>query len=118
MTFTSHPDIDEAKLDQILECCEKQHQRIQELKDALKQKVRRLELAEAEARELRERADRENSMRPSLEVLQRMANGLDPFDIGRFKCAMAALPHEVPKLSASVSMIGTASTAERLAALH
>jgi cytochrome c556 len=45
-------------------------------------------------------------IRPSLEVLQRMANGIDPFDIGRFKCAMAALPHEAPKLSATVAMFG------------
>jgi hypothetical protein len=37
-------------------------------------------------------------MRSSLEVLQRMANGLDPFDPNRFRCAVAALPHETPKL--------------------
>jgi len=53
-------------------------------------------------------------VRSSLEVFQRMANGLDPFDIGRFKCAMAALPHETPKLSASVSMTGNLGIAERL----
>ena len=56
--------------------------------------------------------------RSSLEVLQRMANGIEPFDSGKFKCAMAALPHETPKLSASVSMIGTASIADRLDALN
>src|ERR1051326_7265158 len=114
MTFQSHADIDEARLNQIMDCCEKQYQKIQELKEALKQKARLLELAETEARELRERLDRDNSIRPSLEVLQRMANGIDPFDIGRFKCAMAALPHEVPKLTASVSMIGALGIGDRL----
>jgi hypothetical protein len=44
--------------------------------------------------------------RSSLEVLQRMANGIEPFDAGRYKAAVAALPHEVPKLTASVSMVG------------
>ena len=66
-----------------------------------------LMLALRECKKLREENEQLRApIRPSLEVLQRMANGIDPFDIGRFKCAMAALPHEVPKLSASVSMIG------------
>jgi len=64
-------------------------------------------LALREVRKLREEiAQLRAPIRSSLEVLQRMANGLDPFDIGRFKCAMATLPHEVPKLSASVSVLG------------
>jgi len=67
--------------------------------EKLEAEVARLE---AECGSLRSKAP----MRSSIEVLQRMANGLDPFDAGRFKCAVAALPHEAPKLSASVSMIG------------
>ena len=63
--------------------------------------LRRIRELEAEIAQLRA------PVRSSLQVLQRMANGLDPFDAGRFKAAMAALPHEVPKLSASVSMLGT-----------
>src|SRR5438046_311713 len=66
-----------------------------------------LQMALRAVRKYREEIERLRAeVRPSLEVLQRMANGVDPFDHGRFKCAMAALPHEVPKLSASVSMIG------------
>jgi phosphatidylethanolamine-binding protein (PEBP) family uncharacterized protein len=41
--------------------------------------------------------------RSALEVLSRMYNGLDPFDQGRYKAAVAALPHETPRLSANVS---------------
>jgi hypothetical protein len=64
-------------------------------------------LALRECKRLREElAQLRAPIRPSLEVLQRMANGIDPFDIGRFKCAMAALPHEAPKLTASVSVFG------------
>jgi len=44
-------------------------------------------------------------LRSSLEILQRMANGIDPFDHNRFRCAVAALPHETPKLSANVSSV-------------
>lgn len=95
-----------------------QSAKIRELKAALRDETARAERAETDARELRERLHRESELRPSLEVLQRMANGLDPFDVGRFKSAMAALPHEMPKLSASVSMIGTASIADRLDALN
>jgi cytochrome c556 len=43
-------------------------------------------------------------MRSSLEVLQRMANGIEPFDYNRFRCAVAALPHESPRLTASVQV--------------
>jgi hypothetical protein len=114
MTFASHPDIDEEKLEQLLDCCERQHSKILELQEALKQKARCLELAEAETSELRERIERERSMRPSIEVLQRMANGLDPYDPGRFKAAVAALPHETPKLSATVAMFGGLGIGDRL----
>jgi hypothetical protein len=50
----------------------------------------------------------EAPMRSSLEVLQRMANGLDPFDHNRFKAAVAALQYETPKLSQShnLSVVG------------
>src|SRR5437868_9534980 len=106
MTFPNHPDIDETKLEAILDVCGKQHSKIKELQAALMDKSSRLDASEAEARDLRDQLYREITLRPSLEVLQRMANGIDEFDSGRFKCAMAALPHEVPKLSASVSMIG------------
>jgi cytochrome c556 len=91
-----------------------QSAKIRELKAALRDETARAERAEADARDLRERVHRESELRPSLEVLQRMANGLDPFDIGRFKCAMAALPHEVPRLSASVNMTGSMSIADQL----
>lgn len=106
MTFPKHPDIDEEKLDSILEICEKQHCKIQELKEALLAKTRRLEQAEAELAEIHLRLSCETNMRPSLEVLQRMANGIDQFDRGRFQCAVAALPHETPKLSATVGITG------------
>jgi hypothetical protein len=57
-------------------------------------------------------------MRSSLEVLQRMANGLDPFDLNRFRCAVAALPHETPKLSARVTSlhVGGGNYAQKLEA--
>jgi len=48
--------------------------------------LRRIKELEAELDRLR------GPIRSSLEVLQRMANGLDPFDRGRFQCAVAALP--------------------------
>jgi hypothetical protein len=70
--------------------------------------IRRIKELETEIAALRA------PVRPSLEVLQRMANGLDPFDIGRFKCAMAALPHEAPKLSANVSFGARYSIGEQL----
>jgi hypothetical protein len=114
MTFPNHPDIDEAKLEELLDVCAKQHVKIHELRDGLLDKTRRLEQSEAEASDLRDKLYRENALRPSLEVLQRMANGLDPFDIGRFKCAMAALPHEVPKLSATVGIFGNIGIGDRL----
>src|SRR5947208_8699687 len=44
---------------------------------------RRIVELEAETAQLR------GPVRPSIEVLQRMANGLDPFDRGRFQCAVA-----------------------------
>ena len=68
---------------------------------------RDLRMALAQIKELREENERlRATFRPSLEVLQRMANGLDPFDRGRFQCAVAALPHETPKLSATVGLVG------------
>lgn len=67
-----------------------------DLKEALKQ-LRELRLENERLR---------TAMRPSLEVLQRMANGIDQFDRGRFQCAVAALPHETPKLSATVGITG------------
>lgn len=39
----------------------------------------------------------------SMEILMRMANGIDPFDYERFRCATAMLPHQYAKLSRSVS---------------
>jgi cytochrome c556 len=42
-------------------------------------------------------------MRSSLEILRRMANGIDPFDHNRFKAACAALPHESPRLSLNLT---------------
>ena len=65
---------------------------------------RDLRQALAQIKELREENERLRApLRPSLEVLQRMANGLDPFDRGRFQAAMAALPHETPKLTATMN---------------
>src|SRR4051812_5210209 len=117
MTFPNYPDIDEAKLERLFSCAQKQHDKIQELTEALKQKTRRLEMADAEIAELQRCLNAEANVRPSLEVLQRMANGIDPFDPGRFKCAVAALPHETPKLSANISHVHTSSgLAERMEA--
>src|SRR5436309_361948 len=59
--------------------------------------LRRIKELEAENAALRA------PIRSSLEVLQRMANGLDPFDKGRFAAAVAALPHETPKLRATIN---------------
>lgn len=105
--MTMYPDITDEKITRLLACCEKQAAKIDELRESLLDKTRRLDLAQDELRELRARLDDENRMRPSLEVLQRMANGLDPFDRGRFQAAMAALPHETPKLSATISAVGS-----------
>src|SRR5215204_2325692 len=66
----------------------------------LKLALARISKLEAELERLRA------PVRPSLEVLQRMANGIDPFDRGRFQCAVAALPHETPKLSATIATFG------------
>lgn len=67
-------------------------------------KIKKLE---AEIARLEDEVERlRTPCRSSLEVLQRMANGIEPFDAGRYKAAVAALPHEVPKLTASVSMVG------------
>lgn len=86
--------------------------------DALR---RRLVAAEHEIAKLNEQlrlARSDAPMRPSLEVLQRMANGIDPFDHNRFKAAIAALQFETPKLSASTSqslnMTGVVNIADRL----
>jgi len=101
-------------LDDVKRLLKRQHERIQELKDDVRNQTAERHKAEAEARDLREQLHREGMKRPSLEVLQRMANGLDPFDLGRFKCAMAALPHEAPKLSATVTMFGHMGIGDRL----
>jgi cytochrome c556 len=79
--------------------------KIRELKTQVRDLTARAERADAELRELRTKLAADAAMRPSIVVLQRMANGLDPFDRGRFQCAVAALPHEMPKLSASVATI-------------
>jgi hypothetical protein len=104
--------------DDVLRLATRQAEKISELRDQLRDAQSALYRTEDELREARERLGREGQMRSSIEVLQRMANGLDPYDAGRFKCAVAALPHETPKLSASVSMIGTASIADRLDAFN
>jgi len=85
------------------EVVEAQTIKLRELKALLREETARAERAEAALRDALGRLDAEGRMRPSLEVLQRMANGLDPYDHGRFQCAVAALPHETPKLSATVS---------------
>jgi cytochrome c556 len=72
----------------------------------LKMALTHIRKLEAKIRDLESRLDAAGNLRPSLEVLQRMANGLDPFDRGRFQCAVAALPHETPKLTATVAMVG------------
>src|SRR6185436_11973930 len=84
------------------EVIEAQTIKLRELKGLLREETARAERAEAALRDALTRLDAEGRMRPSLEVLQRMANGLDPYDAGRFQCAVAALPHETPKLSATV----------------
>lgn len=85
--------------------------RLQATYEDLALALRRIKELETELERLRA------PVRPSLEVLQRMANGLDPFDKGRFQCAVAALPHETPKLSASISQIGfTGGIADRMEA--
>lgn len=88
------------------EVVEAQTIKLRELKALLREETARAERAEAALRDALGRLDAEGRMRPSLEVLQRMANGLDPYDHGRFQCAVAALPHETPKLSATVAMTG------------
>ena len=76
---------------------------VRELQAALRDESAARQRVEAELREVRDRLFAEGQIRPSVEVLQRMANGIDPFDLGRFKCAVAALPHETPKLSATMN---------------
>ena len=93
------------KLDRWIEISERQHEKLKELKETVAEQGRKLTRAETEVRDLASRLSTEAMMRPSIEVLQRMANGLDPFDRGRFQCAVAALPHEMPKLSASVATV-------------
>jgi hypothetical protein len=78
--------------------------------DDLRTALERIRELEEEVRRLRAGTP----LRPSLEVLQRMANGLDPFDRGRFQCAVAALPHETPKLSATVNHNTNMNIGDRL----
>lgn len=85
------------------EVIEAQTIKLRELKAALREEVARAERAEAALRETQGRLEAEATLRPSLEVLQRMANGLDPFDRGRFQCAVEALAYERPKLTANIS---------------
>jgi len=73
----------------------------------LKMALTHIRKLESKIRDLESRLEAAGNLRPSLEVLQRMANGLDPFDRGRFQCAVAALPHETPKLSATVGITGS-----------
>jgi hypothetical protein len=70
--------------------------------------LRRIKELEAELARLR------TPCRSSLEVLQRMANGIEPFEVGRYKSAVAALPHETPRLSASVAVFGGLGIGDRL----
>jgi hypothetical protein len=70
--------------------------------------LRRIKELEAELARLR------TPCRTSLEVLQRMANGIEPFDAGRYKSAVAALPHETPKLSATIATFGGLGIGDRL----
>src|SRR5678810_99951 len=69
----------------------------------LKMALTHIRKLESKIRDLESRLEAAGNLRPSLEVLQRMANGLDPFDRGRFQCAVAALPHETPKLTATMN---------------
>jgi hypothetical protein len=105
-------------LDDVKRLLKRQYEQIQELRTEARDEKAMRYRAETELRAAREQLQREGSVRPSLEVLQRMANGLDPFDIGRFKCAMAALPHETPKLSQNVSVVGSMGLGARLDRLN
>jgi hypothetical protein len=100
-------NLDVEKLDRMAAICERQHLRIQEYKAALAEQGKKLAGTEVRLRDAEAQLRQEAVLRPSLEVLQRMANGLDPFDRGRFQAAMAALPHETPKLSATISAVGS-----------
>ena len=82
----------------------RQHAKIVDLKSELSELTKRLARAEDQLREADGRLNVEDRMRSSLEVLQRMANGVDPFNRDRMQCAMAALPHETPKLTAAVTV--------------
>jgi hypothetical protein len=93
--FAAHPDIDDAKFERILDVCEKQHTKIQELNKKLEYQAQELKRYAAGLVELRRRLDEEATIRPSLEVLQRMANGIDQFDQYRLQCAVAALQYEM-----------------------
>jgi len=96
------------------EVVEAQNLQIRELKDALRECNIARERAESQLAALQRQQGVERAMMPSLEVLQRMANGLDPFDKGRFQCAVAALPHETPKLSASVATFRSLTIGDRM----
>jgi hypothetical protein len=89
------------------EVIEVQAVRLREVKSELREAVARAERADAELHALTGRLAVEATLRPSLEVLQRMANGIDQFDRGRFQCAVAALQHGTPRLSASLSQVHT-----------
>ena len=112
--FPSYPDIDEEKLEKLIQCCELQHVKIYEQREVIVEQGRKLARVEMELAEALDQLRVEGALRPSIEVLQRMANGLDPFDKGRFQCAVAALPHETPKLSASVNVYRGPSIGDRM----
>lgn len=99
--------MDSDKLEKLVLCSKLQHAKILEQQQLLADQGAKLTALENENDDLRQQLHANAVLRPSLEVLQRMANGLDPFDRGRFQCAVAALPHETPKLSATVAMVGS-----------
>ena len=90
-------------LERLIAGYEDQLRKLQRFRETMLDQDAKLARVEVALREAADRLHAEDQMRPSLEVLQRMANGLDPFDRGRFQCAVAALPHETPKLTATVS---------------
>ena len=94
-------------LERLIAGYEDQLRKLQRFRETMLDQDAKLARVEVALREAADRLHAEDQMRPSLEVLQRMANGLDPFDRGRFQAAMGALPHEVPKLSATVAMYGS-----------
>ena len=98
--------MDSEKLEKLILCSKMQHAKILEQQQLIAYQVAKLAELGNENADLRQQLHADAVLRPSLEVLQRMANGLDAFDRGRFQCAVAALPHETPKLTATVGLTG------------